>query len=409
MSKKLEEYLSLIPEQYRNNLTINGKFCGNRSSISFKFLCGCDTTQLLKAFLKLKRFDYCYFCLHKFAEKFKCKYCTNEFILKPMFDKCESKCKKKYENLELGKDYVVCQLCNLHSRSLGVHVTKNHNISHKEYREKYGSLICTDASDNYRETAKENGNWIEKAKLNGTDLTEFKQKVSRGVKAAIMSDPLERKRRSELMTKLNDKQQSDPNFQKIVSETAKKTSARKDIQEERAQRLKNWREKFPEKFYNQCVKKMVTAYQSKPETYLYNYVSSLEGFSFKRNQFVHSELLSNKSSKKQLDMGDKKRRIYIEFDGVLHFLPKFGLDVLKIRQQKDRQIDAHILNHNWTLIRVSYDQFVYSTKKINKIKQDASYFKPECLQKIAEILKEKKPGVYKIGSAYEDNSETLAL
>ena len=31
---------------------------------------------------------------------------------------------------------------------------------------------------------------------------------------------------------------------------------------------------------------------------------------------------------------------------------------------------------------------------------DKSYFKPECLEKIKQILSDPKPGVYKIGEAY---------
>ena len=41
--------------------------------------------------------------------------------------------------------------------------------------------------------------------------------------------------------------------------------------------------------------------------------------------------------------------------------------------------EEYIFNHNWTLIRASHDQFHYSTKIVNKVKIDSSYFKQEYL------------------------------
>lgn len=203
------------------------------------------------------------------------------------------------------------------------------------------------------------------------------------------------------MIALNNKQQFDPEFQKIVSETAKKTSARPEIQAQRAEKLKNWRDNNPEDFFNKCIKKMIGSFQSKPEKKLFEFVSILNGFNFKKNQFINSSFISNKSHNKQMDMGDKIKRIYIEFDGILHFESRRGIELLKMTQQKDMEIECHITNHNWTLIRISYDQFKYSTKMINKIKQDSSYFRQECLDKLVEILNDEKPGIYKIGKAYE--------
>ncbi len=395
MSKKLEEYLSLIPEQYRNNLTINGKFCGNRSSISFKFLCGCETTQLLKAFLKLKRFDYCYYCLHKFADKFKCKYCTTEFISKTMFEQCEYKCKKKYENLELGKDYVICSICGLHAKSLGIHISQIHNIDVKEYK-KTNNIICENSSNTYKKSIEENGNWLQKAIEQGVDLTEYWSKVSKGVKESILSNPDEIKRRSELMATIN----KTDHMKKKASETAKLTSARPDILEKRSEQLKKWRDDHREDFHNKCTIPMINSFQSKPEKILFNNLSKLENFNFKQNQFIKSKIFTSSSNKRQIDIIDIGNRVYVEFDGMVHFKPIYGEEMLLKTKIREKEVENVILSNNWTLIRVSYDQFVYSTKKINKIKQDASYFKPECLQKIAEILKENKPGVYKIGNAY---------
>jgi hypothetical protein len=398
--KTLQEYLEKIPEEYRNNLIILGDFCGKRTRISFQFSCGCKVEQVLQPFLARDRFDFCTSCKVNHQQVYTCSYCLTEFTRYNHYESCERKCKEKHSNLVLGKDYIICKICGYHGRSLKMHVSKHHNLSKKEYNSKYGSLICTSSNEKYSEAVKESGNWIIKAKEQGKDLTEYWEKVSKGVKNSIMSDDNERKRRSDLMTELNKKQQLDPDFQRKVSETAKKTSARKDVQEKRAQQLKAWRDNNPEDFHKKCISKMLLSWQSKPEKCLFNWLQSIEGFSFKRNKFIRSENFSSISKRRQSDISDKIKRIYVEFDGIFHFEPKFGEEKLKLIQQKDKEIEEHIFNHNWTLIRVSHDQFCYSTKIIDKVKIDSSYFKQECLDKILEILNSNIPGIYKIGSAY---------
>ena len=292
-----------------------------------------------------------------------------------------------------GKDYVICKICNFHSQNLGIHLKKIHNLSSKEYIKNYdGHILSINSNEKYKlnDNSKVLANYIENNKK------EFSLKVSEG----ILNSTESRKKHSDMMIELNNKQQSDPDFKKIVSETAKKTSVRPEIQEQRSVNLKKWRDENPEDFHNKCIKKMIGSFQSKPEKKLFEFVSILDGFSFKKNQFINSLLISNKSHNKQIDMGDKEKRIYIEFDGILHFEPRRGIDVLENIQQKDSEIDQHMINHNWTLIRISYDQFKYSTKMINKIKQDNSYFKQECLDKLVEILNNNKPGIYKIGNKY---------
>ena len=215
--------------------------------------------------------------------------------------------------------------------------------------------------------------------------------MGKAVQAAIMSNPAERARRAEVMAKVN---QSDVMRQKS-SDTAKITSARPDIIKNRTKQLQDWRDDNPEDFFNKCTLKMLKTYQSKPERKLFEFISELEGFKFKRNQFVHSKLFISKSQKKQIDIADKKQRIYIEYDGQLHFIPYHGEDNLKDVKIKDKLLEEHISLHHWTLIRISYDQY------IDKNKIEKSYFKTECLTKLVEILNNKMPGIYKIGKAYE--------
>ena len=396
--KSLDDYIQVIPEEFRDNLKLLEPFKGNRTNISFNFSCGCIANQQLKTLLLRDNFKFCTICKAEHVEIYNCNYCSTEFSKKKFFEECKIKCKSKYANLILGEDYVICSICGYHAKSLGTHVYKIHSIEINVYKKQH-QIICSKSAQNYSESSSENS-WLSKAVAEGRDLTEYWSKVSAGVKKAINSNPDELKRRSELMTELNIKQQSNVDFQKIVSDTAKKTSARKDIQDARTKRLKKWRTDNPILFYNKCVRKMITTFQSKPEKLLYKYLSSIDGFSFKRNQFIHSKLISNKSLKKQMDMGDKNKRVYVEFDGILHFEPKFGDQTLKRIRQKDIEIEQHMKNHNWTLIRVSCDQFIYSSKMINKVKHDASYFKKECLDEVVRILNSKIPGIYKIGAAY---------
>lgn len=396
--KSLDDYIQAIPEEYRSNLKLLEKFKGNRTNISFNFYCGCTVNQQLKTLLLRDNLKFCTNCKVERAEIYNCNYCATEFSKKKFFEECQAKCKSKYVNLILGEDYVICNICGYHAKSLGTHVYKIHSIELNVYKKQH-QIICSKSAQNYSESSSENS-WLSKAVAEGRDLTEYWSKVSAGVKKAINSNPDELKRRSELMTELNRKQQSNVGFQKIVSETAKKTSSRKDIQEARSQRLRKWRTDNPLAFYNKCVKKMITTFQSKPEKILYKYVASLDEFCFKRNGFLKSKYFTSKSKRRQVDIYDKNKRIYIEFDGKIHFVPIFNEIVLQSNQIKDNEVDEHIKKHNWTLIRVSYDQFIYSSKMINKVKHDASYFKQECLDEIVRILNSNVPGIYKIGAVY---------
>jgi len=402
MSKTIEAYLERIPEEFRQNVKVTSAYIGNRTKISFSFGCGCIRDMEIKSLFLLKSFKHCSKCKNKYIEnvdviKYKCKYCLKERGKKSTIEACEKKCKEHYESLTENVDYVVCKICNFHSKGLGNHLNKIHNLSSKDYIKTYNSpAISTKSSETYSKQNGTNGNFINKCREKGIDLTEYWQKVSDGVRNSILSNPDEIKRRSELMGKIN---QTDLMRQK-ASETAKKTSARPEIIAQRTKQLADWREANPKEFSEKCSEKLCTTYNSKPETMLFDFVSKLSEFSFTRNQFVKSEKFTTKNKKKQVDMGDKNKRIYIEFDGAIHFKPIHGEDALKKVQEKDKLLEEHINKHNWTLIRISEDQFVYRTRQIDRVKYNASFFKEECLTKLVEILNSKIPGVYKIGEKY---------
>lgn len=294
-----------------------------------------------------------------------------------------------------GIDYVMCHICNQHGQKIAAHIVSVHNITIEVYLAKHsGRVISEKSSKRYSGRLIGKENWVAKSIREGKDLTDYKKKMSESVSKAIMSNEKERKRRSELMTALNAKQQSDPEFQKIVSETAKKTSARPEIQAQRAAKLKQWRDADPKRFFDLCVSKMITAWQSKPEKKLFEFVKSLERFNFERNQFVKSISFTSITNKRQIDMCDKEKRIYIEFDGPMHFKDCFGGDSFANTKIRDAEVEKWMLEKDFLMVRISLDQYV-DRNKIEK-----SFFKPECLDKLVEILNENKPGVYKIGEKY---------
>lgn len=396
MSKYLEYYIAQLPEECRINLSLLEEFKGNRTLCLLKFNCGCETKQLLKSILKLKDLRYCYRCKDIYAEKYTCKYCQTEFINKNWYENCINSCQNKYKDLQENKDFVICQICGYHAKSLGYHLNKNHQIKPKEYKKKFPAflIITPEAVSNYSHASISSGSWLQKAIAEGDDLSEYRKKMSESVSSSILNNAEEIARRSKLMGEIN---KTDIMRQR-ASETAKKTSSRVDILERRSKQLEKWRNESPEEFHEKCITKLVNAFQSKPEGVLFDFVCGLKNFSFKRNQFINSKFINNKSHNKQIDIVDKEKRIYIEYDGPIHFENYFG-NLEKI-QKRDKELEQHINYHGWTLIRISYDRFIYKTKSVDKNKIDSSYFKQECLDQIVEILNSKKPGIYKIGEVY---------
>jgi len=289
----------------------------------------------------------------------------------------------------LNGDLIKCGLCSYTSAKLTIHVKKEHNISPKEYRKKYGSLVCDNSIKRYSAIAKKNGSWIKKAKESGQDLSEYKAKLSESISKSIMSNPEERKRRAELLGSLNKTEA----FRKKASETAKKTSARIDIQQSRAANLKKWRKLNPDKFFNQCTLVMHKKWQSLPEKKLFEFFKTISE-DFERNKQIKSNkyFLINKTNSKQIDILNKKQKIIAEFDGKQHFSPIFGEEVLLNIKEKDKELDRFCIDNKFILIRVSQSCFIYRT--IND-------FSNSVKDEIFKIIKNNIPGNYFIGAEYE--------
>ncbi len=284
----------------------------------------------------------------------------------------------------------------MHGKSLGIHINKIHNLKIEEYKGKFGQIICRKSSDIYAKVNKISGDWINRAKENGENLTPYFKKMGEALSKSIMANPQARKKRAETMAKVN---QSDVMRQK-ASETAKKTSVRPEIQAARSAKLQKWRDENPDAFYEQCIKKMISSFHSKPELKLFEFMSELDNFNFKLNRFIQSEFFNTSTNNRQIDMGDEDKKIFVEFDGVGHFKQLFTEESFNKIKEKDKEVEKFISKNKYLLIRVSYDQYVVKTTTIDKIKHNTSYFKETCLQEIMKILSKNKSGIYKIGEAY---------
>lgn len=217
------------------------------------------------------------------------------------------------------------------------------------------------------------------------ELKDYNKQVAQSVSDSIMSNDKERSRRSELLGKLNKRD----DFRKKASETAIKTSARPEIQKQRAENLKRWRDDNPEKFL-EIIQKAHT-YKSKPEKMLTEFVQCRKDGFRSNQQLKHAAFAkTHKTQRKQIDCLNKQKKIVVEFDGHFHFR-----NIKKWNQLKDVQATDAALNSlkdEFCIVRVSHDQFSYR-------KHDGG-FKQGCLQKLEEILSNPQPGLYCLGEAY---------
>lgn len=286
---------------------------------------------------------------------------------------CE-KCSKRA--LAIG-DFIECPYCEYSSSILSHHLKKVHQIDNK--------------------TAKEKG--VVTHSLN------MRKRNGDAVKKSILSSPEERNRRSKLLGELN----KTPAFRNRASVTAIKTSARKDILEQRTTRLKEWRKDNPEEFRTKCWEKMLKApkqwKKTKPEKWIQRWLQKEYPDTFEWGKMLRSKIFkeSGKSDRKQIDFRSKARDIYIEIDGPYHFenmTRKKNINNPIISEAiertiiRDRATEKVMKNRNKCFIRIGYSCWADSTGKINQ----------KTLDKVKEIIDNKQVGIFKLGEDYgEDN------
>lgn len=250
------------------------------------------------------------------------------------------------------------------------HVKNIHMMSKEEYIAKHGQVIASTSSKNYAKN--ENWNWIEREKAKGNDLAEYREKMSKSVSEAIMSDPEERKRRSEMLGELNKRD----DFRHRSSETAKVTSARPEIIETRTKRLVgNFKPTKPEQAIEMFIE------QNMSDLY------------FKRNQQLFNKrfFTVNESHIRQIDFLSKSNQIMIEFDGGFHF-KQCNFNDLEKSIAKDKELNTFAPKLGYVLIRVGASCFSYSK---NDLSDDAK-------EKLLEAVKVQLPQVILIGNEYDE-------
>lgn len=292
-----------------------------------------------------------------------------------------------------GGSLVKCALCDEVGSSLALHVRKIHKLDKKEYVKKYGPVIAPESSSKYSKAGEKNGDWINRAKENGQDLTEYWQKVSKSVSESIMNSPEERVRRAGVLAALNKTQK----FRDKASETAKKTSLRKEILDKRSAQLKRWRDNNPDLF-KISIKKMHT-YKSKPEKELFEIVKKLfPSLNFLNNQFLYNKeyFKMTKFNSKQLDIVSGSGLVAIEFDGKLHF-KAWDIRITEDSRKKDIEYSNYIIDNQKTLIRISYDKYSYK-KGVG--------FSAKVIKKISDIIDNPTPGVHFVGNSWNGQDYT---
>ena len=297
------------------------------------------------------------------------------------------------EKIRLGLEsgtLVKCALCDEVGSSLALHVRKIHNIDKKEYVKIHGPVLASASREKYSKAFEENGSWIIKAKERGEDLTEYWKKVSDGVRSAIMNSPEERERRSKMLGSLN---KTDA-FRKRASDTAKITSARIDVQQNRSAQLKRWRDNNPKKFAAISAKLISIKRKSKPEMAIDRWlIENYKGI-FKYSQFFYSKTFKTISSKKQVDFLSSDKTTIIEVDGPLHFKQLF--DQLGKIREKDIALSIYSIVKQKSLIRISFDCWAQSTGN----------FSQPTLDKIKELIDNPTPGVHFIGKSWNGQDYT---
>lgn len=299
--------------------------------------------------------------------------------------------KRCFSNCERDADYIECVLCEFVGVKITQHVKLVHGLSKEEYIEKYGSVICSASQKSYGATG--NFDWVKRARERGEDLSEYFASTGEAKSKGILASSKAIEARRKNMSELNKR----PERRKRSSEVAKLTSSRPEILAERTQNLKNWRDNNFEEFYEKCVTPMIGASpmnsgvirQTKPEKVLHELLKNYPSYDFKYAQCIKSNSFQTLSKRKQVDFGDKKSKVYLEFDGIYHFKKFANEKILEKAVISDAALDEQIVVRGWTLIRISYDQF------------NGKVFNESCVNQLTEILTNPKPGVFKIGDAYK--------
>lgn len=301
-----------------------------------------------------------------------------------------------YGNETPGIDYVECQFCEIVGVRIASHIKTDHpEISKDDYIKLHGPVMAYACRQKYVNAGKSNGDWINRVKEAGGDLTEYKKRMGRAVSNAILSNPEKCARRSELSkTTITQWAQSEEG-RLSSSETAKETSSKPEILEARAQNLRAWRAREPEAF--QEIIRKLTSFQSKPEKWTREFLqANFPEYDFRGNQMLisHEHFSEMKTNRRQIDILSRDKKIIVEVDGPFHFKEINGWVALDEAKRKDDALNMGAIAMGYAVIRIAMDQWHAS----GELKED-------CQLWLLDKVRNAAPGLYRRGKWYYDEPE----
>lgn len=275
-----------------------------------------------------------------------------------------------------------------------MHITRMHNTTKEDYLAQYGGQIkCDSSTKKYSDQNKINCDWISRAKENGDDLSEYRVKMGEAVSKAILSNPQEIARRSKLMGDLNKTDEA----RARASRTARITSKRPEILEQRSINLKRWRDENPE-IFQEIIQKMIASKsgKSKPQLMIFEKVCKL----FPDHEFViDTQVLLKtvtalKTCRPIIDILSRKKKIAIEIDGPYHF-KSINNSPLQKQQLRDQQVNAALVQLGYCVIRASYDTWKCSGE-----------VRDEHFDQMQVLITNPRPGLHFFGNQHAGEIET---
>ena len=262
-----------------------------------------------------------------------------------------------FSGLIQGVDYVRCGLCTYVGTRIMGHVSKEHGMERAAYEQEFGPATAAAVAARYSQTGAQNGGWLGVRIGRGEDVSGYKRKMGDAVRESIMTNPAERERRSKLAQTTIVAYARSKEGREKSSQAAQETSARPEIIAARAAQLGAWRARCPDEFYDKCISAMHSFSTSKPERAVLEFLKSeFPTYDFKGNQQLMATCFAiNRTSRRQLDVFSKLRKIIVEFDGPLHFMNVESWDQLERVQAKDRELDEGATALGYLVIRVGCD------------------------------------------------------
>lgn len=114
---------------------------------------------------------------------------------------------------------------------------------------------------------------------------------------------------------------------------------------------------------------------------------------WRRNKFFDDESFQSITKRRQVDIYSPVTGVLVEADGFQHFGKLYFNEEYEedFSEKKDAELNAFVLREKLTLVRISYEE--YDRRK--------DTMKPECIQRLKQLIPSIGPGIHTIGRAYD--------